>query len=417
MSGPGATIAWRHGRPVGQEQFLADVDACAARLGPEAEQINLCQDRYAFLVCFAAALREQRMSLLPASAAQAQIDALAKSRVARSGTMDEALLDPAPGVSRPLNLQRDQAAILAFSSGSSGEPQAIVRTWSELADVADCSSKVVLPAAGTNLVSCVPQQHLFGLEFTAVMPLVSDCAISQAAPFYPADIARALHEIPAPRLLVSTPLQLRTLVEAQPQLPPMAGVLCATAPLSEELANRVEQAIGARVTEIYGCTEAGSIAWRHPTTRQAWTLHPGYTLEPGRQGTRLMAPSLSGPVELQDLVDVLADGRFRLLGRSGDLVKVAGKRASLTQLTGLLLEAPGVRDGVIFAPHDQEDARLAALVVAPGVSAASIAGHLRSRLDPVFVPRPLRLVERLPRNSLGKLPRAALLAELERSLG
>jgi acyl-coenzyme A synthetase/AMP-(fatty) acid ligase len=35
-------------------------------------------------------------------------------------------------------------------------------------------------------------------------------------------------------------------------------------------------------------------------------------------------------------------------------------------------------------------------------------------VDPVFLPRPLVLLRRLPRNEVGKLPREALLAALQR---
>ena len=48
--------------------------------------------------------------------------------------------------------------------------------------------------------------------------------------------------------------------------------------------------------------------------------------------------------------------------------------------------------------------RLAALAVAPRLDAANILQALRARIDPVFLPRPLLLVEQLPRNATGKLP-------------
>jgi acyl-coenzyme A synthetase/AMP-(fatty) acid ligase len=41
---------------------------------------------------------------------------------------------------------------------------------------------------------------------------------------------------------------------------------------------------------------------------------------------------------------------------------------------------------------------------------------LREHVDPVFLPRPLRLVDALPRNETGKLPRAALCACAGRGL-
>jgi acyl-coenzyme A synthetase/AMP-(fatty) acid ligase len=47
-------------------------------------------------------------------------------------------------------------------------------------------------------------------------------------------------------------------------------------------------------------------------------------------------------------------------------------------------------------------------VVAPGLASETIVAALRRRIDPVFLPRPLCLVDSLPRNETGKLPRAAL---------
>ena len=60
------------------------------------------------------------------------------------------------------------------------------------------------------------------------------------------------------------------------------------------------------------------------------------------------------------------------------------------------------------------ESRLCAVVVAPGLSAGQLRAALRQRIDPIFLPRPMMFVERLPRNATGKLPRADLLALLDR---
>ena len=51
--------------------------------------------------------------------------------------------------------------------------------------------------------------------------------------------------------------------------------------------------------------------------------------------------------------------------------------------------------------------------MAPGLDEHTILDALRRAIDPLFLPRPLRLVDALPRNETGKLPRSALLALLE----
>src|SRR5699024_2041582 len=137
-------------------------------------------------------------------------------------------------------------------------------------------------------------------------------------------------------------------------------------------------------------------------------------------GTRIVAPQLAEPVTLADIVERDSRGRFRLVGRHSDMLDMAGKRASLADLNQRLLAIDGVEDGAIFQ-LDQADRlgvrRLAALVVAPALDEATILAIPRRAVDPVFLPRPLRKVDALPRNATGNLPRAALLGMLEHRVG
>jgi acyl-coenzyme A synthetase/AMP-(fatty) acid ligase len=91
-------------------------------------------------------------------------------------------------------------------------------------------------------------------------------------------------------------------------------------------------------------------------------------------------------------------------------VNIAGKRTSLASLNHHLNAIPGVRDGVFVMPEETDGAvtRLAAFAVAPGLSSESILAALRQRIDPAFLPRPLHLVDSLPRNETGKLTRERL---------
>src|SRR3546814_16319351 len=79
--------------------------------------------------------------------------------------------------------------------------------------------------------------------------------------------------------------------------------------------------------------------------------------------TTVHADHLPGPTPLQDQLELHDDEHFSLLGRNSDLLKVAGKRASLADLTQRLLAIPGVDDAVIFNAADGESARLAALEI------------------------------------------------------
>jgi acyl-coenzyme A synthetase/AMP-(fatty) acid ligase len=119
------------------------------------------------------------------------------------------------------------------------------------------------------------------------------------------------------------------------------------------------------------------------------------------------------PTALGDVLEPLAPERFLLHGRVADMVNVAGKRSSLAHLEAQLRAIDGVADGVFYMP-DEEAAngvtRLAAFVVAPGLTREALLAELRRRIDRAFLPRPLVLLERLPRAPSGKLPREALRA-------
>jgi acyl-coenzyme A synthetase/AMP-(fatty) acid ligase len=73
-------------------------------------------------------------------------------------------------------------------------------------------------------------------------------------------------------------------------------------------------------------------------------------LECGDDGVVAASTHFAGPIALPDVLEIDADGSFALLGRHADLVKIAGRRSSLTGLNLLLQELPGLEDGVFYLP-------------------------------------------------------------------
>ncbi|HEX7381581.1 MAG TPA: AMP-binding protein, partial [Nevskiaceae bacterium] len=263
-----------------------------------------------------------------------------------------------------------------------------------------------------------PMHHMYGLETSVILPLVTLHSVVESRPAFPQDVRTALESVDAPRVLVTAPVHLRALLQARTQLPPLHAIISATAPLSWETARLAEQRFQTQVLEIYGCTEAGSVASRHTVAGASWRPLETMRIETGPGACRVIAPHLAAPVALHDLLEDDGKGGFLLRGRDGDIVKVGGKRASLATLTQCLLEIPGVDDGVVFQPRQRRTAaiarRLAAFVVAPRLRTPDILVALSQRVDPVFLPRPLRKIECLPRNATGKLPRQLLEQMLRR---
>ncbi len=423
-----AVFAWREGAPVTVAEFLADVAALAERLPTGQHVLNVCRDRYLTAVGFAAAVVSGKVSLLPSTRTPDTIEQLRRSAPDLFCLVDGPCEIDLPQVAcLPRGERRkgaefhvpevdaDRVVARVYTSGSTGVPVPHAKTWRSLVECTQAGRDRLALPAGTALLGTVPAQHMYGFESTLLIAFHGGLALSAAHPFYPGDVAAELARLPAPRLLVSTPVHLRALLASGVALPALQMVLCATAPLSTELAAEVEREFGAPLLEIYGSTETGQIATRRTARTDVFELFPGVQLTPIAPDVALASGGhLTEPTPLHDVIEPLAgEGRFRLLGRGADMVNIAGKRSSLAHLNHQLCSIPGVLDGAFHAPASdaqQASARLMAFVVAPGLTPTAVRRALRPRIDPAFMPRPLVLVDALPRNATGKLPRSALAA-------
>ncbi len=420
-------FAWHGGRAVTVGEFVADVTATAGALPDGDRLINVCEDRYRFMVAFFAVVLAGRTNLLPAARSPDALGKLAEQYPGARPLRDDAVVlrQGAEAAPRVPEIPDDAVAAVAFTSGSTGDPQAHEKRWGALVAGASLhSERLVLSAAAMTgsaaaeepaaLVATVPPWHMYGLEWTMLLPTRAAVTVYCGESFFPSDVRRGLAAVASCRVLVTTPVHLRAMLRACLDFPAVDALVCATAPLERSLAMDAEERLGGPVLEIYGCSEAGTLAHRLPATDERWRPFPGLALSVDAGVSFVSADFLPEPVALADRLDLAGDGSFRLLGRLGDLVKVAGKRASLADLTARLLSLPGVEDAVIINPADvgARSDRLVAFVVAPGQSAESIRRRLAERVDAAFLPRPLKLVPALPRSDTGKLTRAAVRALL-----
>ena len=392
----------------------------------------MCADRYRFAVGLAACLITRKICLLPPTRTPEVIRQLAAFApdvfcLTDEEACDIALPQTCLAQSPPLRstpdssscpvpeIDAEQVVAYVFTSGSTGAPAPYPKTWGKLVRcVRDGAARLGLADGRSHaLLATVPPQHMYGFESSVLLALHSGGALAAERPFYPADVCSALEGLPQPRTLISTPIHLRAILASQTALPAADLIVCATAPLPRDLATEVEQRFRAPLLEIYGSTESGQLATRRTARDETWRLWPGVclTLEEGRAWAR--GGHLEQPTPMCDELEPIGAERFLLHGRLADLVNIAGKRSSLAYLTHQLSSIPGVEDGVFFFPEEPHPSqagvvRVAAAAVAPGLDAARLTKALRQRIDPVFLPRPLLLVVRLPRNSTGKLPREAL---------
>jgi acyl-coenzyme A synthetase/AMP-(fatty) acid ligase len=387
--------------------------------------VNRCSDRYAFAVVLAAALISERVSILSGDHTEGGLAALTRRYPGAYCLGDEAaemkasaLIDCAinSGTDSGPAIPPDRVVAIVHTSGTTGEPAGHLKRWGALTQrtVAAAYRFGFDQDTTANILATVPPQHMYGFETSVLLPLHANVATWCGPAFYPGDVQRALERMPSPRVLITTPLQMRAQLEAGLALPPLARVISATAPLADALAAAAESAWSTEVNEIFGATEVGSIASRRTLKSELWSLYSevALRLEGTDRATDLVVTApFADPCPLNDLIVPEPDGQFRLLGRKADMVKLGGKRASLAGLNTVLNAIDGVVDGIFVAPDDLDQrptARLLAFVVAPERSAAEILAALRGKIDPIFLPRRVIRVDALPRNQVGKLPHDAL---------
>ncbi len=436
---PDDVIARRDGVTFHRRRYLADAAALAERLPVAGAMLNLSLDRYRFAVGLGAALLRGHTCLLPPNHTAHTVERL-RARFAQTYALVEAGSErddlpsiahapdatPASGEAANPALAAELVAAYVLTSGSTGDPVPHPKPWGLLATSARSEASRLATAmgraslAGVTLIATVPPQHMYGFESSVLLALHGGAAFDAGRPFYPADIAATLAATPAPRALVTTPFHLKALLDSGLDMPPIELVVCATAPLSPQLAAQAEAAFGAPLIEIYGCTEAGQVATRRTTAGPEWHTFDGLVLSGDHDRALVSGGHVPEPTPLADVLEVLGPDTFRLLGRSNDLVNIAGKRSSLGHLNFHLNAIEGVVDGAFWMPPEGGDgssvARLVAFVVAPGLRREQLLAGLRQRVDPAFLPRRIVQVDALPREATGKLT-AARLGELAAARG
>lgn len=418
---PDEPVAWHQGQMIALSLLLGRAEHLAERLPAFTYAINLCRDRHVFSIAFAATIIAGGTNLLPANRLPHTLAELIRDHPGTIVISDEAIepadcpvIDAAPVLastresSHIPQVPTDHLAAIVFTSGSTGPSSRIHKPWRTLFESSRINADGYALARPYFALATVPPQHMWGLETSVLMSWFAPQITSSSQPFFSADLISELGALPESRALISTPVHLRALAESGLELPETALILSSTAPLSADLAARLEAASGANVVEIYGCSETGCLAKRRTSEERRWRFLHDFDIRCEGDNTWVCAAKhLPEPVRLMDQLQIDSDGRFRLIGRKSDLVNIAGKRASLSELTQALVQIPGVVDGVIFQPPETGNnpvRRLAALVVAPNQTSADVRRHLATRVDAAFIPRPLRLVDALPREESGKLP-------------
>ncbi|MDT4832597.1 Acetyl-coenzyme A synthetase [compost metagenome] len=314
----------------------------------------------------------------------------------------------------PAELDPSQELVLC-TSGSSGQPKHIAKTWRQLMNEVRALQEQ-WPDARTPVLGSVSAQHMYGLPFRVLWPLSAGRMLDRVQRIYPEDLQQASLRHPS-FTWIASPALLRRLGERL-NWAALRGRLVrihsSGGELPAEISDHIERHLGLRPTEIYGSSETGAVAWRQGA--EDWRPLPGVAVSLSAEGAlRVQSPWVDAAEEQTADGAELAAGGFRLLGRLDRIVKIEEKRISLPMLEQALSRHPYVTEarlgGIAGAP------RLAALIglSAKGLHAlrnqgrkaltSELRAHLAAGFESLAIPRTWRFFPQLPANAQGKLPR------------
>ena len=314
-------------------------------------------------------------------------------------------------------LAPDTTWIYLFTGGSTGSPQ----IWSKsprnlLLEAANLARAFHIRPTDV-ILSSVPPNHIYGLLYSVLLPLLAGSSVSVRTPSFPREIIQAMDETRA-TVLVSIPAHYRGLKEMRFPGHRIHTAFSSAGALSEQDDRDFFNSTGIAVTEIYGSTETGGIAYRQRGAGQC-ALRPFSYVDVRIDDERLrvrsdflsaeLSTDAQGFFSTADRVAPADQAGFEILGRADGIVKVGGKRVDLAQIRQSILDIAGVEDAyVLTVPVNSGRENEIIAVVAGRVEANRIMRKVKMALPPYAAPRRVKVVDRMPLSAAGKYNREAI---------
>jgi len=325
----------------------------------------------------------------------------------------------------------DRPSLLKLTSGTTAAPRAVrFRSEQLLADCENICETMGISHRDVNF-GVIPISHSYGFSNLLTPLIVRGVALALSNDRIPRAIFDGLAATRA-TVFPGMPVFYQSFCEISeaPSLPDLRLCISAGAPLAPETAQAFCEKFGREIHSFYGASECGGICY----VREARPV-PGFVGE-AMSGVEIEQVDPDNPVSLirvrsravavgylpepdegklgrgifvpDDLLEK-TQGGYRIVGRSSDLINVAGKKVHPAEVEAEILRCPGVRAAIVFGREsERRNEEIAACVVAKGLSERELLAHCRARLSSWQVPRRIYFVEAIPVNERGKTSRREL---------
>ena len=303
--------------------------------------------------------------------------------------------------------------IIIFTSGSTGKPKTIKRKVTQMMqEVEELDNMWGKPLVSAVFLSTVSYQHIYGLLFSVMWPLTKGHAIwGKILPFE--ESLEKITPLFKHMVLISSPAFIKRLTFSSLDILGKMEVFSSGGALTVEQHSKAHIQLKSPITQVYGSTETGGIAFKHLNSN--WQFFPSVDHKISADILSVKSPFcyLNQWHNTNDIVATHKSG-FELLGRLDRIVKIEEKRISLPQVEQVLAECQYIKESHFISRQNQRQ-YLAALIVMNqkgnevlvqmGEKAMKqyIKSFLSDKIEKLAVPRQMRIVKEIPTNTQGKL--------------
>lgn len=306
-------------------------------------------------------------------------------------------------------------SIMFFTSGSTGSPLGAFKTKSNLEEEVLVFTNLIKKYNIKQVIVTVPFTHIYGTLIGLLYPLLNDIDIVLKEHFLPHNL---LESIDDNSLIVTTPLYIQALNRMNDKKDLSKSLfISSTAPLERQNAKEFAQKFNTDVIQLFGSTETSGIAHKK-NDEELWTpLEKVEISLNDKNELKVKSPFVSdvlyendfihtkGLIQTFDYIEQKKD-KFRLVGRSSKIFKIAGKRYSTIQIENILEDIDEIAKAVVFVNNKKDDFRDEFLDITleskKEFSSLEIKNILKSELSNLKFSIQLHYVEKISTNAIGK---------------
>jgi len=309
-----------------------------------------------------------------------------------------------------------EGQLLQMSSGTTGAPKCVARSWSEIdREVESYVRTFREPEDMTPVIAC-PTTHSYGLICGILVALQRGQVPVIVNTTNPKYLLGKLREIERP-LLYSSPAILHTLARLMPSGEQIHATMTSGTLLPDPWFSRIRVA-SRFMFQQYGCSESGCIAI-NPDVSGAGDMGfvlPHLRAKAGRNleeaGEIVVSGDTEVPIHTRDLGYLRDDGMLVFVSRIDDMINVSGLNVYPKDVEDAVMAMPGVTDAVAFRKSDPFAGERVGLLFSAGETIAPQALRVWciDNLASHQVPMEILQVNAIPRQANGKISRREVAA-------